>query len=421
MPVASTALEAVGRMALAIGMAIFMGLAFEGVYKRAARGSPGGIRTFPTLALLGGVLYGLQPTTLLPFLVGLAAIALWLYAHLRAVSAAEPSLMIPAANLLAYTFGPIALTAPSWVVVAIAVLAVLLLEGRESLHRLVQQVPQDEVFTLGKFLILVGVVLPLLPNHPVVAWTPITPFKVWLALVAMSSLSYASYLLRRYLPAHSHPFLPALLGGMYSSTVTTVALAREQRETPRVELSVGIVIATAIMYLRLAAVIAFFDLTLAVVLLPALLALAALGAAFAAWEWHQRGDALAPGVGPTKLTVINPLQLGAALSFALSFVVVAILSSLVRSHFGERGVLALAGIAGVTDVDPFVMTLAQGGVGGMSVHGLGAAVLIAASSNDLLKASYALLFGGVRACRRAALTLLALGVTGLVLALLYLR
>ena len=102
--------------------------------------------------------------------------------------------------------------------VAAAVTAVLLLEGREALHRLAREVATGEALTLGKFLILVGIVLPLLPNHPIVAWTPITPFQVWLALVAVSSLSYASYLLQRYLPMKSGALLPAILGGLYSST-----------------------------------------------------------------------------------------------------------------------------------------------------------------------------------------------------------
>jgi uncharacterized membrane protein (DUF4010 family) len=252
------AVEVAGRLGLALAMAVFLGLAFEGVYKLEQRGSPGGIRTFPLLTTLGALLFLLQPQTLLPFAIGLGALAVWQYAHIRiAASAAgdageRPSLMIPTTSVLAYALAPVALTQPTWLLVAASVTAVLLLESREGLHRLVRQIAPAEVFTLGKFLILIGVVLPLLPNRQVVAWTPITPFQVWLALVATSTLSYISYLLRRYLPARSNALLPAILGGLYSSTVTTVALARQQRAAgaARREFAVGIVIATAIMYLR---------------------------------------------------------------------------------------------------------------------------------------------------------------------------
>src|SRR6202140_1916888 len=168
-------LDAAGRLGLAIAMAVFMGLAFEGVYKRDQHTSPGGIRTFPMLAALGAMVFLLDAKSLLPFIGGLSAGAIGLYAPIqRAAGAAaeRPSLMIPTANLLAYTFGPVALTQPPWITVAAAVTAVLLLEGRERLHRLVQQVAPYEVFTLGKFLIGGRIVLEQEPNHPFFAWTP---------------------------------------------------------------------------------------------------------------------------------------------------------------------------------------------------------------------------------------------------------
>jgi uncharacterized membrane protein (DUF4010 family) len=412
-----------GRLGLAIVMAVFMGLAFEGVYKREQHTSPGGIRTFPLLAALGAILFLLDPKSLLPFIAGLAAVAIWLYAHIHMAGSAEgePSLVIPTANLLAYSFGPAALTQPPWIVVAAAVTAVLLLEGRERLHRLVRQVPSDEVFTLGKFLILVGIVLPLVPNHPIVAWTPISPFQVWLALVAISTLSYASYLLQRYLPTQSGALLPAILGGIYSSTATTVALARRQKEAGAAgaDIAAGIIVATAIMYLRIDVVVAAFNPGLGRVLLPALAVLFVLGAVMAYWQWRRRARSAPAAVA--NVTPPNPLQLGTALTFALLFIVVASASAWVGSSFGQRGVYVLAAITGVTDINPFVLSLAQGGVADMSLRALATAILIAVASNNMLNACYALLFGGVRACLRPALVLFGLGLAGLVAALLYLQ
>ena len=417
-------IDEAGRLGLAIAMAVFMGLAFEGVYKREQHTSPGGIRTFPLLAALGAMLFLLDARSLLPFIAGLAAVAIWLYAHIQRATSADderPSLMIPTANLLAYTFGPVALTQPPWIVVAAAVTAVLLLEGREQLHRLVLQVAPDEVFTLGKFLILVGIVLPLLPNHPIVAWTPITPFQVWLAVVAISTLSYASYLLQRYLPMKAGALLPAILGGIYSSTATTVALARRQKAAGAADADIGagIIVATAIMYLRIDVVVAIFNLSLARVLLPALAGLFALGAVSAYWQWSRRERSVPAAIA--NVTPANPLQLGTALTFAMLFVIVALASAWVGASFGQRGLYALAAITGITDINPFVLSLAQGGVGGMSLRALATAILIAVASNNMLNACYALLFGGVRACLRPALVLFSLGVAALVASLLYLQ
>jgi uncharacterized membrane protein (DUF4010 family) len=419
-----TPLDTARHAGLALAMAIFMGLAFEGVYKREERTSPGGIRTFPLLAALGTVLYLIDEKSLLPYVVGLASVALWLHAYLRSSppeGAARPGLMIPTANLLAYAFGAVAFTQRAWVVIAAAVAAVLLLEGREALHRLVQRVPSEEVFTLGKFLILIGIVLPLLPNHAVVDWTPITPFDAGLALVAISALSYASYLLQRYLPKGSRSLLPAILGGAYSSTATTVALAREHKTSAGTASAVptGIIVATAVMYLRIAAIVALFNSALAIALLPALLGLCALAAVLATWQWATRSSF--PGGAGARLAAINPLQLGAAATFAALFIVLAVLSSWVQAAFGRHGVYALAAIAGVTDIDPFVLSLTEGSVAGMPVREIGGAILIAASSNNVLKACYALAFGGARGLVRPALLLLVLGAAGFAVAFRFYR
>lgn len=299
-------------------------------------------------------------------------------------------------------------------------MAVLLFESREALHRLVQKVQPEEVFTLGKFLILAGIVLPLVPNHPVVSWTPISPFQIWLALVAISTLSYASYLLQRYLPK-SGALLPSVLGGIYSSTATTVTLARRQKEAgeARREFAVGIVLATAMMYLRIDVIVAVFNTRLALILLPALGSLFAVAGAIALWQWLRR-----PRQQPAAATTIasvNPLQMGTAMTFAALFVAVALASSWVRNSFGQKGVYVLAAITGTTDINPFVLSLAQGGVSDMSLVALSTAILIAVASNNVLNACYALTFGGVRACLRPAAVLLGLGAMGLIIALLYQR
>jgi uncharacterized membrane protein (DUF4010 family) len=414
-------IELAGRLGLALAMAIFIGVAFEEIYKRNAPSNPGGIRTFPMLALLGSMLFLLEPKSMLAFIVGMPGVAAWLYARIRAAPADQidsSSLVIPTANLLAYSLGPIAITQPPWVIVAASVTAVLLLESREALHALVRTVPREEVFTLGKFLILVGLILPLLPNHPVVSWTPITPLQAWLALVAISTLSYISYLLQRYVP-RTGSLLPAVLGGIYSSTATTVALARQQKQSgvPDSRLSAGIITATSIMYLRIGIVVAIFDAQLALLLLPALMGLFLAGAVLAAFEWNRRSTS-APSAA---LPATNPLQLPTAVTFAVMFVVITLASAWVRARYGQTGVLGLAAIAGATDVDPFVLSLAQGSVTGMTPHALAAAILIAAASNNALKALYAVLFGSLKACGRPAVLLLALAVLGIVVAASYLR
>ncbi len=409
------------RIALLFGLSLFFGFAYEGFYSDELARRPGGVRTFPLLALAGGTLYLLEPQHGAAFIAGLIVVGSWIYAYLRQETSTQTVtvdglFIVPACNLLAYALGPIALTQPLWLGVAVAVAAVLLLGGRKTLHDWAQRVPMQEIITAGQFLILVGVVLPLLAGSPQIPHTTITPFGVWLAVVAVSSISYGSYLLLRYVfPGRGTIFL-AMLGGLYSSTATTVVLARRSREegmTP--ELEAGIVAATAMMYLRLLVICSFFNLALARLLVLPLLALAAASALLAAFR-ARFGTRSTRSPNPS-----NPLQLGTALIFALLFVAISILTEFAERYFGHAGVFVLAGIVGVTDIDPFVLNLAQGGAAGIGLSAAAAAILIAASSNNVLKAAYAFAFSRRRESWVPAAMLGLLAVLGVALALVLMR
>ena len=268
-------------VALLLGLSFFLGLAFEEFFAHTDERRPGGIRTFPLLALAGGALYLLDPVHFLPFTAGLLVLGAWLFVYYGAhVSEHEEhadddgnsdinvGLVIPLLNLLAYVLGAAALALPPWVAVTITVAAVLLLTGREKLHALARRIEIKEIVTAGEFLILTGIVLPLLPNHPVTTLTAITPRQVWLALIVVCSFSYASYLAQRYWAAAAGGLWMAALGGLYSSTATTVVLARQAKGDPALkrQAQAGITLATAIMYLRILAVVAIFNFELARVL-----------------------------------------------------------------------------------------------------------------------------------------------------------
>jgi uncharacterized membrane protein (DUF4010 family) len=417
-------------MLLLIGLSFFLGLAVEDVYARLGRDHPGGVRTFPLLALSGAVLYTLEPRYALAFIAGLGVLGAWLHAYYRgqvegtaapgAAGRAVPSdaraglgIIVPVTNLLAYLLGPVVLLTPGWFSLGLTVTAVLLLGARDALHDLAHRIPLTEITTLGKFLILTGIVLPLLPNEAVVPWTPITPHQAWLAVVAVATLSYASYLVQRLIPSAQSVLWAAALGGLYSSTATTVVLSRRIRRAPSRSgpAEAGIVLATALMYLRLVIVIAIFDVDLALGAAPWLGALALLSLALAAWVYAAGRGKTRPDAGDLAPPG-NPLEFSTAGIFALLFVALSLASVWVHRHYGHAGVYALAAAVGVTDIDPFVLSLAQGGLHDASRHVLITAVLVASSSNDFLKAIYAVGFGGWRRSARAAVALVATALAG---------
>jgi uncharacterized membrane protein (DUF4010 family) len=406
---------------LLLGLGFFFGLAFEEFNAQGGQARPGGVRSFPLLALSGALLYRLDTVRLLPATAGLLVLGTWLTCYYwRHLGETDPEgqrnvgLMTAICNVLAYLLGPIAFTEPPWVAIGVTVVAVLLLTAREKLHGFARQLEVKEIVTAGKFLILTGLVLPFLPSEPVTTLTDITPHQVWLAVLAVCTVSYASYLLQRYVAPREGGLWTAVLGGLYSSTATTVVLARRARAAPALvgQAQTGIILATAIMYLRLLIVVALFDRPLAIALTPALIALALCGLIFAGlWYWMDRAPS---GAASTAEAPGNPLELTAALVFAVLFVVISLAAAWVRVSFGEAGLYALAGIVGFSDIDPFVLSIASGGAAPIPTATAVAAILIATSSNNLLKAIYTAGFAGFRAAipAAAALALLALGSAG---------
>jgi uncharacterized membrane protein (DUF4010 family) len=97
------------------------------------------------------------------------------------------------------------------------------------------------------------------------------------------------------------------------------------------------------------------------------------------------------------------------------------LATFAQQAFGHAGVYVLAAIVGVTDIDPFVLSLAQGGAAGVGVSTAAAAILIASSSNNALKAGYALAFSRQREAVIPAAILALLAVAGVLAAVVFLR
>ncbi len=400
---------------LLLGLGFFFGLAFEEFHARSNQKRPGGVRSFPLLALIGALLYRLDPAHLVPLSAGLLALSAWLtcyyWRHLGEADAEglpNVGLMVPICNVLAYLLGPVALAEPPWVAVGATVAAVLLLTARRELHGFARRIELTEIVNAGRFLLLTGFVLPLLPDTPVTDLTPITPHQVWLAMVAVCTVSYASYLLQRYIAPPGAGLLVALLGGLYSSTATTLVLARQARAEASSlrQLEAGIVLATAVMYLRLLIIIFVFNRELALALAPPLLVLSALGLVMAlAWNWaggKRQADAR-QAAAPS-----NPLELLTAATFAVLFVVISIATAWAKQRFGSAGIYALAAIVGVSDIDPFVLNLAQGDAAQLTIRVGTGAILVAASSNNVVKAIYAIVYSGARVrAAPAALTLLA--------------
>jgi uncharacterized membrane protein (DUF4010 family) len=349
----------------------------------------GGVRTFPLIGLIGYSIALISGAQLLPLMVGFLVIAAFLllsYWH-KLCSAAAAGVTSEMSGLTTFLVGALVFYGHFWIATTLSVASLLLLDLKEVLEKLAVRIAPHEILTFAKFLLLTGVILPVLPNQEFGRFH-INPFKTWLVVVAVSTISYGSYVLQKLTKEHGGVVLAALLGGAYSSTVTTVVMARRAaRERHPHLFAGGILIASGVMYLRLVALLALFNRQLMSLLALPFLLLAGL-AVGVGWLWTRRADSSTQAI-QREFEPKNPLELLAAFLFAALFLAMLVATQLAVTYLGRAGVNTLAAIMGVTDVDPFIMGITQAAGTLAPLKVAAAAVLIAAASNNLVKGIYA--------------------------------
>ncbi len=403
------------RFVLAALFGFLTGLEFREYILQRSKESPdipaislGSTRTFTFVAILGYVLFILDPAFRL-YIGGMVSLLLFFalfYWH--KLKGGQAGVLQPVVALIVYTYGPLVSLQPPWFLVLVFVAVVFTLSARKTAHRFAEKLEPQEILTLAKFLLLSGVILPLLPDRPISPLIPATPFKIWMAVVVISAISYAGYILKKYLLQQQGYLVIGLLGGLYSSTASTVVLARKSRDITVADasLNAGIIAASGMMYLRLLALVAIMNpgLLRHTALPMMLLGLAAIGYAYFLDRKGKETTEALPDLGRA-----NPLELGIALLFALLFVVMMVITQQVINHFGQNGLDVLSLVVGFTDIDPFVLSILSGEYTIMDPHQLAAAIVVAAGSNNLLKAAYAFALGDRKTILHVPSFLLLLG------------
>jgi len=397
-------------IALVLAISFFVGLEREEHKQHEATYAFGGVRTFPLIGLVSYALALVASPSFLPWMCGFAVVGGFMLLSYRHKLAQEPpaGLTTEISALATYVVGGLVQHGHYWIATTVGVLSVLLLELKKGLEGLTARVASNEIITVAKFLVLGAVILPVVPDRDLTRFH-LNPYKTWLVVVAVSGVSFASYVLQRVLRRRAGVMVSALLGGAYSSTVTTVALARRAKHDARPNLYAGsILAASGVMYARLVLLLALFGPLLAASLAPAFLGFAIVGIA-GGWLVASRGGAVARSSEEHPETR-NPLELRAAFLFAAVFVGIVVATNLAHDYLGRVGLYALAAIMGVADVDPFILGIAQHATTAARVAEI--AIVIAAASNNVIKAIYAYAFADKATGRLGFALLIALALVG---------
>ncbi len=351
-------------------------------------------RTFTMLGILGFVLYRMSPEKLIPFSIGAVVVSVFLaiYYFKRIENQNRYGLTSIIIALITYSLTPLIYNTPIWLTILVVTSVLVLTQLKKQLKILSGKFDDNEFITLAKFLVISGIILPLLPNKEITEFIPVSPFKFWLAVVVISGISYLSYLLKKFVFPKSGMLITGILGGMYSSTATSIVLARKSKVTNIAvnRMTASIILATGMMFIRIFIIVLVFNSALAKHLVVPFTVLTFITFLTAGVIYKVCKKGISTSIENPKIK--NPLEFNTAMLFAFLFVLFSVITKYVLKSYGTQGLDFLALVVGVTDIDPFLVSLFSGEYQ-VTLPAIANATLIAISSNNLVKLGYVVSLG----------------------------
>lgn len=393
-------LDLLQSLGIALGVGLLIGLE-RGWHEREAPDGQrvAGVRTFGLLSLAGalsallaqqwggGIFSGAILSVVLMLLVGY-----W------AALQRDPSVGMTTeiAGWVTFLLGALVMTGQAALAVAVAVIVMSLLGSKAILHRGMQLLSESELFALFKLLLLALVVLPLLPDHGMGPGQALNPRVIgWLVLL-LAGLSFVGYFAIRVLGSRRGILLTSVLGGLVSSTALTVLFARQVVGRPQWAgvLAVGIALASATLFPRVWVEVSVVNPALASAILPPLLGMM-LGAYLGALLLWWRSDRRLTEDAAVQPVFANPLELKTTLKFAALLVSIMLAAQALQQGAGRSGVLVLATVSGLVDVDALSLSMAQMHAAGQIAQPVAEqAIILTVMVNTLTKMALAFILGG---------------------------
>ncbi|MDR0437023.1 MAG: DUF4010 domain-containing protein [Bacteroidales bacterium] len=360
----------------------------------------GSDRTFTLIGILGFILYVLEPDGMMLFAGGglLLGILLGVNYYFKLSQFQSYGITSIVIAFLTYCIAPLVITQPLWLTLLVVVTILLITEMKETFTNFAKQLNNDEFVNLAKFILITGIILPMLPNDPIIEGISLTPYKIWLATVVISTISYSSYLLHKFVFPKSGIILSGVLGGIYSSTATVIILAKKCKVAPEGEVrqyAAAVMAAISTMYVRVLVLLSIFNQELFTKLLVYFVIMIAICALIALFLHIYKRDKQVPHEDIETKVDENPLEFKVALLFAALFVVFTIITKYTIEYFGTQGLNVLSIIVGVTDITPFLLNLFEGGYA-VSNTAISMATFQAIISSNVSKVFFGIAFSGNR-------------------------
>ncbi|MFW6017684.1 MAG: MgtC/SapB family protein [Halapricum sp.] len=389
-PAADPLAEVVLHLLVAFGLGALIGIERE---QSESAGAIAGSRTFPLFALYGALVWGFFPDAL-PVALVVLAIPLTVAYVARVVYEQDIGLTTVVAALLTVLLGAMTMHSQQAATLAVVIggAVTVLLTIKDPIHEFADRIERSERLASAKFVLVVLVVLPALPDREVDALYGLNPRFIWLMVVFVTGLGFIAYVLGRLLGPERGIAITGIVGGFVSSTATTVSMAGKTVQNAALYhvCAFAVVTASIVMFPRALIEVAVVNpelLPSVAVPLGAMTAVGVVAAVLLYWRTTAEESVEADELD-------NPFRLRPALLFGVIFAVVLLVSEYANEWLGSSGIYATAFFSGLADVDAMTLTLSRLAADGtVSTEVATTGIVIAAIANTFVKAALAWALG----------------------------
>ncbi len=409
--------QGLSRLAVALLIGLLVGIDRERAEERKHSQLFAGVRTFPMIALAGCVPMLLVPlggaagpVLLLGSLASVAAVIV--VAYLRGSAGGDIGATTEIAAIATFLLGALAGAGELVLAAAAGVAMSILLVWKIRIEGFTRALTEQEITAVLQLAVISVIVLPLLPSAGYGPWNVLNPREIWWVVVLVAGLSFAGFIAARVMGPGRGLALAGAIGGLVSSTAVTMTMAeRSRHDAASARQAAGAaVLASVIMCGRVAVLAAAINVGILSRLVPVVIVMALVGAAFA-WPAARAGEP-ATAQPATAARLENPFNLKAAIGFAVIYAAVLLAVRAAQEWLGSSGIYAAAGVSALADVDAATIAVTRLGPSAGSWASPAAAVALAAVANTLVKLGIAAIMGAGAFRRIVAAALGAMAAAG---------
>jgi uncharacterized membrane protein (DUF4010 family) len=441
---------------IAFGTAVLLGFLIGLERSMAASENPSStIRDFVIVALVGAIsAYAAVQYDNSWLIVGglIGVLTLMVLAYLmehRRHEDADPGVTTEAAAVVTFFLGVLIIKGAPELAVALAIVLLIVLSEKVVIERFGKQIQAFELQSAVKFLVITFIVLPILPHQSLDDYfegndnafktlspgtevrislagdlistilSALKPFQIWMIVVLVSFIGFSGYVLIKIVGAGAGIGLTGLIGGLASSTVTTLSFAGRSKELPQLNriFAVAILLASSVMFPRVLLQIGVFNQPLMGNIALPMLVTGGTGLALAVYLLWRSSESNSES---EEISFGNPFSLKSAVTFGLVFATILVVTRVATAYLGDTWLPVVAIVSGLTDADAIAFSVSDLQRAGLiSLDWASFNLVLGSLSNTYMKLFLVFSLGHRGLFKECLISFLIMGAAGIATMLLY--